>query len=114
MHGRRKSNATTGRSGAEGHRHPEQTREPDGFHWSTTMAIDPMLYEKMSGRKGDPYSRMGSALAGSDAAQAARTAEKERSYTEKRMVAKYQAYAIMSVVLLVVGAIVWVAMKVFG
>ncbi len=27
------------------------------------MAIDPMMYEKLSGRKGDPYTRMGEALA---------------------------------------------------
>jgi hypothetical protein len=27
------------------------------------MAIDPMLYEKLSGRKGDVYSRMGETLA---------------------------------------------------
>lgn len=27
------------------------------------MAIDPMLYRKLSGRSGDPYTRMGEALA---------------------------------------------------
>lgn len=27
------------------------------------MAIDPMMYQKLSGRKGDPYTRMGEALA---------------------------------------------------
>lgn len=27
------------------------------------MAIDPMLYQKLSGRSGDPMSRMGEALA---------------------------------------------------
>jgi hypothetical protein len=27
------------------------------------MAIDPMLYQKLSGRSGDPYTRMGEALA---------------------------------------------------
>ena len=27
------------------------------------MTIDPSLYEKYSGRKGDPYTRMGEALA---------------------------------------------------
>lgn len=27
------------------------------------MAIDPMLYQKLSGRKGDPYTRLGEALA---------------------------------------------------
>jgi hypothetical protein len=27
------------------------------------MVIDPRLYEKLSGRKGDPYDRLGAALA---------------------------------------------------
>ena len=27
------------------------------------MAIDPMLYQKLSGKKGDPYTRLGQALA---------------------------------------------------
>lgn len=27
------------------------------------MAIDPMLYQKLSGRKGDPYTRLGEVLA---------------------------------------------------
>ena len=27
------------------------------------MAIDPLLYQKLSGRSGDPYTRMGEALA---------------------------------------------------
>jgi hypothetical protein len=27
------------------------------------MAIDPMMYQRLSGRKGDPYTRMGEALA---------------------------------------------------
>jgi hypothetical protein len=27
------------------------------------MAIDPMMYQKLSGRKGDPYTRLGEALA---------------------------------------------------
>jgi hypothetical protein len=59
------------------------------------MAIDPLLYEKVSGRKGDPYSRMGEALAGSDSAKAQRTEEKDRSYTEASMIARYkfQLYA---------------------
>ena len=78
------------------------------------MAIDPMLYERMSGRKGDPHARMGAALAGSDAAQASRRAEKERSYSEKSMIARYQARAIVAAIVLVVGGVVWLAMKVFG
>lgn len=33
------------------------------------MAIDPKMYEKYSGRSGDPYKRMGEALAKSSARQ---------------------------------------------
>lgn len=36
------------------------------------VAIDPMLYEKLSGRKGDPYSRLGAALAKNAKAKAQR------------------------------------------
>lgn len=36
------------------------------------MAIDPRLYEKYSGRKGDPYTRLGEALAKNVKAQHAR------------------------------------------
>lgn len=36
------------------------------------MGIDPMLYEKYSGRKGDPQSRLGSALAKDAKAKSAR------------------------------------------
>lgn len=54
------------------------------------MAIDPMLYEKVSGRKGDPYARMGEALAGADSAKAVRSAAKEESYTEGAMKARFK------------------------
>ncbi len=36
------------------------------------MGIDPMLYEKYSGRKGDPQARLGSALAKNAKAQSGR------------------------------------------
>ena len=38
------------------------------------MAIDPMLYRKLSGRSGDPYSRMGEALAKNAKSQSERDA----------------------------------------
>lgn len=38
------------------------------------MAIDPMMYERLSGRKGDPYTRMGEALAQNSKAQTERDA----------------------------------------
>lgn len=38
------------------------------------MAIDPRLYEKYSGRSGDPYKRLGEALAQNVKAQHARDA----------------------------------------
>ena len=77
------------------------------------MAIDPMLYEKMSGRSGDPYSRMGAALAGSDAAKAKRSAEKERSYTEATLIARYKWSAIGGVVFVFAVAIIWALARLF-
>jgi len=41
------------------------------------MAIDPLLYEKVSGRSGDPYSRMGEALAGAEKGKSERKALKD-------------------------------------
>ncbi len=38
------------------------------------MAIDPRLYEKYSGRSGDPYKRLGEALAKNSKAQSNRDA----------------------------------------
>ncbi len=48
------------------------------------MAIDPMTYKKYSGRTGDPYSRMGAALAQSDAQTSNR--EATRAAGERRWV----------------------------
>ena len=45
------------------------------------MAIDPMLYEKVSGRSGDPSKRLGEALAKSDRRGADRRAAKEAPNT---------------------------------
>ena len=78
------------------------------------MAIDPMLYEKLSGRKGDAYSRMGEALAGADSAKAASKASKEESYTEGAMKArmKMNAYLLIAGV---VGIVIFVvARAIFG
>ena len=36
------------------------------------MVIDPRMYEKLSGRKGDPYERLGKVLAQSDQSEADR------------------------------------------
>lgn len=43
------------------------------------MAIDPMMYKKYSGRSGDPYAKLGAALAQSDAHDARREAMKDRN-----------------------------------
>lgn len=52
------------------------------------MTMDPRLYQKYSGRSGDPYSRLGAALSQSDAQQSRSTAQKERSFTERHLRAK--------------------------
>ncbi len=78
------------------------------------MAINPMLYEKMSGRKGDPYSRMGEALAGAETAKAARKATKEMSYTEARMRARMKMNLYMIVLGAIAVVIFVVARAIFG
>lgn len=50
------------------------------------MAIDPRLYEKYSGRSGDPYKRMGEALAQGAARKQELGAAKQRSYSERRII----------------------------
>ena len=47
------------------------------------MVIDPHMYEKLSGRKGDPYERLGKALVQSDQ----READRESEMHELRMAA---------------------------
>jgi hypothetical protein len=39
------------------------------------MTMDPRLYQKYSGRSGDPYSRLGAALSQSDAQRSQLTAQ---------------------------------------
>jgi hypothetical protein len=41
------------------------------------MAIDPMLYRKVSGKSGDPAARLGQALAQGDSARAQREVTKD-------------------------------------
>jgi len=43
------------------------------------MTIDPMLYQKISGRSADPSTLLGQALAQSSARQQERTAAKEKA-----------------------------------
>lgn len=52
------------------------------------MAIDPELYEKYSGRSGDPYKRLGEALAQGAAHKQRLSAEKGKSFAQRRLEAK--------------------------
>jgi hypothetical protein len=47
------------------------------------MTIDPRIYKKYSGRSGDPYSRMGEALAKSTARSSQLKASKDRSFSHR-------------------------------
>ena len=47
------------------------------------MAIDPKLYEKYSGRSGDPYKRLGEALAAGARQKQANAAAKDRSFSTR-------------------------------
>lgn len=54
------------------------------------MAIDPEMYKKYSGRSGDPYERLGAALAQNDARKHQREAELGKSVTQRRLEAKFR------------------------
>lgn len=54
------------------------------------MAIDPRLYEKYSGRSGDPYKRLGEALSRSAAQNQSLSAAKDKTYMQRRMEAKFK------------------------
>ena len=47
------------------------------------MAIDPRLYQKYSGRSGDPYKRLGEALAAGSRQKSATQAAKDRSFSQR-------------------------------
>ena len=64
------------------------------------MTMDPRLYQKYSGRSGDPYSRLGAALSQADARKSQLTEEKGRSFTERRLRAKRQVNVIVLVIIL--------------
>ena len=52
------------------------------------MAIDPEMYKKYSGRSGDPYERLGAALAQNDARKHQREAELSKSPTQRHLESK--------------------------
>lgn len=52
------------------------------------MAIDPRMYERYSGRKGDPRDRLGAALAKSSERQSQVRAQKDKTYYERSMEAR--------------------------
>lgn len=73
------------------------------------MGIDPRLYEKLSGRSGDPYKRMGEALAQDAKSSYERRAQKDKSVAERRFEAKLKAKWIASIVFAIVALIVVVS-----
>ncbi len=66
------------------------------------MAIDPMLYKKYSGRSGDPYERLGAALAQSSAQKSALKAAKDVPFSSRM----YAARRKVKMITLVVGGII--------
>lgn len=63
------------------------------------MAIDPMLYEKLSGRRGDPQTRMGEAMAQRDRAASRRGAEKNKPFSQRWIEMDFKVNAIVGIVL---------------
>lgn len=77
------------------------------------MAIDPDMYEKYSGRSGDPYKRLGEALAQGAAHKQRLSAEKDKSFTQRRLEAKMKIniawYIIGGIIAIISG--VWALTK---
>lgn len=79
------------------------------------MAIDPMMYKKYSGRSGDPYAKMGAALAQGDARKARR--EEARSRTARTWVSPLERFKVAMmgwvIVAITIGfaLLVWVVFR---
>jgi hypothetical protein len=73
------------------------------------MGIDPRLYEKLSGRSGDPYKRLGEALAQDAKSSYERRAQKDKSIAQRRLEAKFKAKWIASIIFAIVALIVVIA-----
>jgi hypothetical protein len=73
------------------------------------MAIDRRLYEKYSGRTGDPHARLGEALAKSNAERSAARDRLDRSFSERYISSRFKVRAIISIVgaLIAFGVVVW-------
>jgi hypothetical protein len=70
------------------------------------MAIDHRLYEKYSGRTGDPQKRLGEALSQSAAQRQATDAAKDKSITQRHFEAKFKLRAAM----VIIGVVILAAM----
>lgn len=70
------------------------------------MAIDPRLYEKYSGKSGDPYKKLGEALAQGAARKSERDAYKDMSLFERRRQGRIQGKQIVAVVTVIFVLIV--------
>jgi hypothetical protein len=69
------------------------------------MPIDPRIYEKYSGRKGDPMMRKGAALSGQAARDSVRGAMKERTGSELIMRGKLNVIKMRIVIGAIAGII---------
>jgi hypothetical protein len=77
------------------------------------MVIDPRLYEKLSGRKGDPYDRLGQALADNSKREQSRGALKDRTAGELLVEGHVNALKVRWIIGIVVSLAVLVALA-FG
>ncbi|MCC6678791.1 MAG: hypothetical protein IT436_16790 [Phycisphaerales bacterium] len=62
------------------------------------MAIDPKMYEKYSGRSGDPYKRLGEALAKSSAKKQQVRAQADKSFSERIAIGHFKANWMLSII----------------
>ena len=74
------------------------------------MVIDPRMYEKLSGRKGDPYERLGQALASDSLRSQARSGQKDRSAGELMLEGHVKAMKIKWTIGIIVSIAVLIAL----
>ena len=69
------------------------------------MAIDPRMYEKYSGRSGDPYKRLGEVLAQSSKASSNRQAAKDKPASMRAVEGHFKAQLWGAATIVVIGAV---------
>jgi len=81
------------------------------------MVIDPRMYEKLSGRKGDPYDRLGQALAQNDQKKADRAEQMHQMRMAGAMPSRWRMmylYPKQTLIVIAVITVILLLIKLFA